>query len=79
MAARLEAPRAGVRPVTVSAPARRAGVASPRLPAAAELAAIGAGVPFGACVVFGLVGRVGFGVGADGAQAGVECAESGQP
>jgi hypothetical protein len=35
MAARLEALRAGVRPVTVSAPARRAGVAWPRLPAAA--------------------------------------------
>ena len=43
MAARLEAPRAGVRPVTVSAPARRAGVAWPRLPAVAELATIGAG------------------------------------
>src|SRR5438132_3087518 len=35
-AARLEAPRAGVRPVTVTAPARRAGVAWPQLPAAAE-------------------------------------------
>ncbi len=43
MAARLEAPRAGVRPVTVTAPARRAGLAWPRLPAAAELATIGAG------------------------------------
>ncbi len=43
MAARLEAPRAGVRPVTATAPARRAGLACPRLPAAAELAAIGAG------------------------------------
>jgi PAP2 superfamily len=43
MAARLEAPRAGVRPVTVSAPARRAGVAWPRLPEVAELATIGAG------------------------------------
>ncbi len=43
MAARLEAPRAGVRPVTAAAPARRAGLAWPRLPAAAELAAIGAG------------------------------------
>ena len=45
MAARLEAPRAGVRPVTAAAPARRAGLAWPRLPAAAELAAIGAGYP----------------------------------
>jgi len=43
MAARLEAPRAGVRPGTVSAPARRAGVAWPRRPAVAELATIGAG------------------------------------
>src|SRR6266852_9377173 len=43
MAARLEAPRAGVRPVTVTAPARRAGLAWPRLPAAAELATAGAG------------------------------------
>ena len=43
MAARLEAPRAGVRPVTVTAPARRAGLAWPRLPAVAELATIGAG------------------------------------
>ncbi len=43
MAARLEAPRAGVRPVTVTAPARRAGLARPRLPAAAELATTGAG------------------------------------
>ncbi len=43
MAARLEAPRAGVRPVTVTAPARRAGLAWPRLPAAAELATIAAG------------------------------------
>jgi hypothetical protein len=43
MAARLEAPRAGARPVTGTAPARRAGVAWPRLPAVAELAAIGAG------------------------------------
>jgi hypothetical protein len=40
MAARLEAPRAGVRPVTVPAPARRARVAWPRRP---ELATIGAG------------------------------------
>jgi hypothetical protein len=37
MADRLEAPRAGIRPVTVSAPARRAGLACPRLSAAAEL------------------------------------------
>jgi hypothetical protein len=43
MAARLEAPRAGVRPVTVTAPARRAGVACPRLPATADLATTGAG------------------------------------
>jgi hypothetical membrane protein len=43
IAARLEAPRAGVRPVTVTAPARRAGLARPRLPAVAELATIGAG------------------------------------
>ena len=37
IAARLQALRAGIRPVTVSAPARRAGLAWPRLPAAAEL------------------------------------------
>jgi PAP2 superfamily len=43
MAARLEVPRAGARPVTGAAPARRAGLAWPRLPAAAELATIGAG------------------------------------
>ena len=43
IAARMEAPRAGVRPVTVTAPARPAGLAWPRLPAAAELATIGAG------------------------------------
>jgi hypothetical protein len=43
MAARLEVPRAGVWPVTVTAPARRAGLACPRLPAVAELATIGAG------------------------------------
>jgi len=43
MAARLEAPRAGVRPVTVTAPARRAGLAWPRPPTVAELAIIGAG------------------------------------
>jgi hypothetical membrane protein len=42
-AARLEVPRAGVLPVTVTAPARRAGLAWPRLPAVAELATIGAG------------------------------------
>jgi hypothetical protein len=36
MAARLEVPRAGVLPVTVTAPARRAGLACPRLPAVAE-------------------------------------------
>src|SRR5260370_28693338 len=45
MPARLEALWAGVRPVTVSAPAHRAGVAWPRLLAVAELAAIGAGYP----------------------------------
>jgi hypothetical protein len=43
MAARLEVPRAGGLPVTVTAPARRAGLACPRLPAVAELATIGAG------------------------------------
>ena len=43
MGARPEVSRAGVRPVTAPAPARRAGLASPRLPAAAELATIGAG------------------------------------
>jgi len=42
IAARLEAPRAGVRPVTVTAPARLGGLAWPRLPAVAELATIGA-------------------------------------
>ena len=43
MAARLEVPRAGVLPVTVTAPARRAGLAWPRPPTVAELATIGAG------------------------------------
>ncbi len=43
MAGRPEAPRAGVRPAVATAPARRAGLAWPRLPAAAELATIGAG------------------------------------
>ena len=43
MAARLEASRAGARPVTATAAARRAGLAWPRLPAAAELATIAAG------------------------------------
>jgi PAP2 superfamily len=43
MTARLQAPPAGARPVTATAPARRAGLAWPRLPAAAELATIGAG------------------------------------
>ena len=43
MAARLEASPAHVRPVTAPAPARRAGLTWPRLPAAAELATIGAG------------------------------------
>jgi len=43
MAARLEAPRTGVRPVTVTAPAPRAGLAWPQLPAVAELATISAG------------------------------------
>ena len=42
-AARLEAARAGVRPVTVTAPVRRAGLAWPRPPTVAELATIGAG------------------------------------
>jgi hypothetical protein len=42
-AARAQASRAGVRPVTAPAPARRAGLAWPRLPAAAELATVGAG------------------------------------
>jgi hypothetical protein len=43
MAVRLEASRAGARPVTAKAPAPRVGLAWPRLPAAAELATIGAG------------------------------------
>jgi len=43
MAARLEASPAGARPVTATAPAHRAGLAWPRLRAAAELATIGAG------------------------------------
>jgi len=43
MAARPQAPRAGVRPVTGTGAARRAGLAWPRLPAAAEVATIGAG------------------------------------
>jgi hypothetical protein len=43
MAARLEAAPAGARPVTATARARRAGLAWPRLHAAAELATIGAG------------------------------------
>jgi PAP2 superfamily len=43
MAARLQASRTGVRPVTATAAARQAGLAWPRLPAAAELATIGAG------------------------------------
>lgn len=43
MAVRPEASRAGARPVTAKAPAPRAGLAWPRLPAAAELATIGAG------------------------------------
>ena len=43
MAVRLEASRGAARPVTATAPARRAGLAWPRLPAAAELATIGAG------------------------------------
>ena len=42
-AARLEASRTGVRPVTALVPARRAGLTWPRLPAAAGLATIGAG------------------------------------
>ena len=45
MAARLDASRAGVRPGTATAAARRAGLAWPRLPAAAELAAPGVGYP----------------------------------
>ena len=43
MAARLPASRAAMRPMTATAAARRAGLAWPRLPAAAELATIGAG------------------------------------
>jgi hypothetical protein len=43
MAARLDAPPADARPVTVTAPAHRAGLACPRRPAAAELATISAG------------------------------------
>jgi len=43
MAARLKASPAGVRAVAAPAPARRAGLAWPRLPVAAELATIGAG------------------------------------
>ncbi len=43
MAASLKASRAGVQPVTAPARARGAGLAWPRLPAAAELATIGAG------------------------------------
>ena len=44
MAARLQAPRAAARPVTTAAPARRVGMAWPRLPPAVELAATGAPV-----------------------------------
>ena len=43
MAARLQASRTGVRPVTATAAARQAGLAWPRLPAVAESATIGAG------------------------------------
>jgi len=43
MTARAQTSRAGVRPVTATAPAHRAGLAWPRLRAAAELATIGAG------------------------------------
>ncbi len=43
MAARLPASRAAMRPMAATAAARRAGLAWPRLPAAAELATIGAG------------------------------------
>ena len=43
MAAHPEASRAGARPAAVTAAAQRAGLAWPRLPAAAELATIGAG------------------------------------
>jgi PAP2 superfamily len=43
MAARLKASPTGLRAVTAPAPARRAGLAWPRLPAAAELATIAAG------------------------------------
>jgi hypothetical protein len=43
MAARAEVSRAGARPVTATAAVHRAGLAWPRLPAAAELATIGAG------------------------------------
>ena len=41
IAARLETPRAGIRPLTLTTPVRRAGLAWPRLPAVAELATIG--------------------------------------
>ena len=43
MAAHPAASRAGARPAAVTAAAQRAGLAWPRLPAAAELATIGAG------------------------------------
>ena len=60
MAARLETSRAGVRPVTVKAAGRRAGLAWPRLSAAAELATIGAG--YGAYSLVRLAIRAGRGV-----------------
>jgi hypothetical protein len=60
MAAGLETSRAGVRPVTVKAAGRRAGLAWPRLPAAAELATIGAG--YGAYSLVRLAIRAGRGV-----------------
>ncbi len=60
MAARLETSRAGVRPVTVKAAGRRAGLAWPRLPTAAEVATIGAG--YGAYSLVRLAIRAGRGV-----------------
>jgi len=57
MTARAEASRAGARPVTATAAAHRAGLAWPRLPAAAELATIGAG--YGAYALVRLAIRAG--------------------
>src|SRR5262249_11377206 len=57
MTARAQASRAGARPVTATAAAHRAGLAWPRLPAAAELATIGAG--YGAYALVRLAIRAG--------------------